>query len=70
MLNTTNYGKDGLDNRQKYADAMCFPYLFSSETIGQFRQVKLTTSNYAKTPFLNTDSHFRQEAAHPFFFLW
>ena len=28
--------EDALDNRQKYLDVMCFPYLFPSEAFGQF----------------------------------
>ena len=64
--------EDALDNRQKFLDVMCFPYLFPSGAFGQFHpcQVKLYASEYAKSHLLNNDSCFRKEAPYVFFLLW
>ena len=51
-----------LDNRLKYLDVMCFPYLFPSGRYGEFhpREIKLTFCEYVKSRLLNKDSRYRK----------
>ena len=64
--------EDVLDNRQKFLDVMCFPHLFPSVRFGVFhpREVKISSSEYAKSRLLNKDSHFRKGSQYVFFLLW
>ena len=55
--------EDALDNRQRFLDVMCFPHLFPSGRFGEFhpREVKISSSEYAKSRLLNKDSQFRKD---------
>ena len=61
-----------LDNRLKFLDVMCFPHLFPSGRFGEFHthEVKLSSSEYAKSRLLNRDSRFRKDPQYVFFLLW
>ena len=64
--------EDALDNRQKFLDVMCFPHLFPSGRIGEFhpRELKISSSEYAKSRLLNKDSRFRKDSQYVCFLLW
>ena len=64
--------EDVLNNRQKFLDVMCFPHLFPSGRFGEFhtRDVKISSSEYAKSRLLNKDSRFRKDPQYVFFLLW
>ena len=64
--------EDALDNRQKFLDVMCFPHLFPSGRFGEFhpRELKISSSEYAKSRLLNKDSRFRKDPQYVFFLLW
>ena len=61
-----------LDNRLKYLDVMCFPYLFPSGRYGEFhpREIKLTFCEYVKSRLLNKDSRYRKNPEFVFYYLW
>ena len=61
-----------LDNRQKYLDVMCFPTLFPNGQFGEYhnREVKLTSSEFAKSRLLNKDSRYRKNPQYVFYLLW
>ena len=52
-----------IDNRLKYLDVMCFPYLFPSGRYGEFhpRQINLTFCEYIKLRLLNKDSRYHKD---------
>ena len=64
--------EDAFDNRQRFLDVMCFPHLFPSGRFGEFhpREVKISSSEYAKSRLLNKDSRFRNDPQYVFFLLW
>ena len=61
-----------IDNRLKYLDVMCFPYLFPSGRYGEFhpREIKLTFCEYVKSRLLNKDSRYRKNPEFVFYYLW
>ena len=61
-----------LDNRQKYLDVMYFPTLFPNGRFGEYhdREVKLTSSEFAKSRLLNKDSRYRKNPQYVFYLLW
>ena len=61
-----------LDNRLKYLDVMCFPYLFPSGRYGEFhpREIKLTFCEYVKSRLLNKNSRYRKNPKFVFYYLW
>ena len=64
--------EDALDNRQKFLDVMCFTHPFPSGRFGEFhpRELKISSSEYAKSRLLNKDSRFRKDPQYVFFLLW
>ena len=61
-----------LDNRLKYLDVVCFPYLFPTGRYGEYhpREIKLTFSEYIKSRLLNKDSRYRKNPEFIFYYLW
>ena len=51
---------------------MCFPHPFPSGRFGEFhpRELKISSSEYAKSRLLNKDSSFRKDPQYVFFLLW
>ena len=51
---------------------MCFPHLFPNGRFGEFHphDVKISSSEYAKSRLPNKDSMFQKDPQHVFFLLW